>query len=249
MNPGDLNPEVRLRELRVDYPNFTLGPLTLDFQPGERVALVGANGAGKSTLLKAVAGRMNDYRGSITVGGTEVQSSPPAIRASVGFLPERLLGFGWLTVGEHLRFLSSLYSAWDDAHVTALAERLELPLDSKVGTLSKGMSVKLSLVAAEGFRPPVLVLDEPTSSIDPVMRGELLRVIEECAPSGANRLLLYSTHILEDVEHFADRVVLLKGGRVVADMSAAEVGGRDPATPMSTNLYTLLSSTDDSTDE
>lgn len=240
-----MKPEVSLRGLRVNYPNFTLGPLDLEFQPGERVALVGANGAGKSTLLNAVAGRMNDYRGTVTVGGREVRSNPPAIRASVGFLPERLLGFGWLTVGEHLRFLSNLYSAWDDAHATALAERLKLPLDSKVGTLSKGMSVKLSLVAAEAFRPPILVLDEPTSSIDPVMRGELVRVITECAPSGGNRLLLYSTHILEDVESFADRVVLLRDGRVVADMSAAEVGARDSTTPMSTNLYTLLRSTDE----
>ena len=245
MKPGDVSLEITLRHLRVDYPEFTLGPLDLDFQPGERVALVGANGAGKSTLLKAVAGRMNDYRGTVTVGGTEVRSSLPGIRASIGFLPERLLGFGWLTVGEHLRFLSNFYPTWDDVHATALADRLGLPLNSKVGTLSKGMAVKLSLVAAEAFRPPVLVLDEPTSSIDPVMRGELLQVINESAPEGGHRLILYSTHILEDVEHFADRVVLLRDGRVVGDMSAAEVGGRDSTTPMSTNLYTLLRSTDE----
>ena len=237
--------EVSVRDLRVDYPNFTLGPLDLDFQPGERVALVGANGAGKSTLLKVMAGRMTDYRGTVTVAGTEARSNLPGIRASIGFLPERLLGFGWLTVGEHLRFLSNFYPTWDDAHAADLVERLQLPLGSRVGTLSKGMAVKLSLVAAEAFRPPVLVLDEPTSSIDPVMRGELLQVINESAPAGGKRLVLYSTHILEDVERFADRVVLLRDGRMVADMSAGEVGGRDPATPMSRRLYTLLRSTDE----
>ena len=234
-----------MRDLRVDYPNFTLGPLDLDFQPGERVALVGANGAGKSTLLKAMAGRMHDYRGTVTFAGREVRSNPPEIRASIGFLPERLLGFGWLTVGEHLRFLSNFYPTWDDAYAAELAERMQLPLRSKVGTLSKGMAVKLSLVAAEAFRPTVLVLDEPTSSIDPVMRGELLQVINDSVPAGGTRLVLYSTHILEDVERFADRIVLLRDGRMVADMSAAEVGSRDAATPMSRNLYTLLRSTDE----
>ena len=240
-----MKPEIGLGRLRVDYPGFTLGPVDLDFKAGERVALVGANGAGKSTLLKAVAGRIGDYRGTVTVGGAEVRSNLPGIRAGIGFLPERLLGFGWLSVGEHLRLLSNCYPTWDEAYATALAERLRLPLDSKVGTLSKGMAVKLSLVAAEAFRPPVLVLDEPTSSIDPVMRGELLETLDEHAPAGGNRTILYSTHILEDVERFASRVVLLRDGRVVADMSAAEVGAHDSTTPMSTILYTLLRPTDE----
>ncbi len=233
---------VHLNDFSVRYPNFLLEPLDLAFSPGERIAFVGANGAGKSTTLKAIAGRMTDYAGQVTMDGTDIRSLVPGVRAKIGFLPERLLGFGWMTVAEHLRFLSNFFPTWDRRYAQALLRRLELPPNSKVGTLSKGMSVKLSLVAAEAPRPPVLILDEPTSAIDPVMRGELLELIDECAPSGGRRLVLYSTHILEDVERIADRMILLANGRLIGDMSTSEVQERDPGSPLSRILYALLGS-------
>ena len=233
---------VRLKGFSVRYPNFFLQPTNLEFGAGERVAMVGANGAGKSTTLKAIAGRLGDYDGRVEVGDREVRSRLPGIRARIGFLPERLLGFGWMTVAEHLRFLSAFFPTWDEQYAAELMRRLDLPADSKLGTLSKGMAVKLSLVAAEAPRPPILILDEPTSSVDPLMRSELLAVINECAPRGGDRLVLFSSHILEDVERIADRVVLMRRGRILGDMSTGEIQERDSGSSLSQLLYTALES-------
>ena len=241
-----MNPSVQLNGFTVRYRNFVLEAFDLDFAPGERVAFVGANGAGKSTTLKAIAGRATDYAGQVSVDGTDIRSLLPAVRANIGFLPERPFGFGWMTVAEHLRFLSSFFPAWDGRYAHALLRRLEVPSNSKVGTLSGGMAAKLSLTAAEAFRPPLLILDEPTSAVDPVMRGDLLELIDECAPAGGDRLVLFSTHILEDVERIADRVVLLRGGQLIADMSAAEIRRRHPTRPLSRILHEMLRSTTES---
>ena len=231
---------VRLRGFSVRYSNFFLEPVDLSIDPGERVAVVGANGAGKSTTLKAIAGRLRDYEGRVELGGDDIRSRLPDIRAQIGFLPEKLLGFGWMTVGEHLRFLSAFYPTWDPDYAQELLERLELPSNSKVGTLSKGMAVKLSLIGAEAYRPPVLVLDEPTSAIDPVMRRRLLRIIDECAPGGGGRLVVFSSHILEDVEFIAERVVLMRMGRILEDVPTSELRERDPGAPLSQILLQTL---------
>ncbi len=235
-----MNATVTLDGFGVRFANFRLEPLSVELSPGERIALIGPNGAGKSTTLKGIAGRLHDYEGRIEVGGEEVRSQMPDIRTRIGFLPEVLLGFGWMTVEEHLRFLSAFFSTWDRAYEKDLLERLDLPPDSKLGTLSKGMQVKLSFVAAEAFRPPVLLLDEPTSGIDPVMRADLLDLIVECAPSGGDRLVVFSSHILEDVDRIAERVLLLKEGRLVEDLSTDELQARDPSAPLSQNLYSAL---------
>lgn len=231
---------VRLRGFSVRYSNFFLEPMDLSIDPGERVAVVGANGAGKSTTLKAIAGRLRDYEGRVDLGGDDIRSQLPEIRAQIGFLPEKLLGFGWMTVGEHLSFLSAFYPTWDHDYAQELLDRLELPGDSKVGTLSKGMAVKLSLVGAEAHRPPVLILDEPTSAIDPVMRRELLGIIDECAPGGGDRLVIFSSHILEDVEFIAERVILMRVGRILEDVATADLQARDPGAPLSRTLLQTL---------
>ena len=231
---------VRLRGFSVRYSNFFLEPMDLSIDSGERVAVVGANGAGKSTTLKAIAGRLRDYEGRVELGGEDIRPQLPEVRARIGFLPEKMLGFGWMTVGEHLRFLSAFYPDWDHDYAQELLERLELPSESKVGTLSKGMAVKLSLVGAEAYRPPVLILDEPTSAIDPVMRRELLGIIDECAPGGGDRLVIFSSHILEDVEFIAERVILMRVGRILDDVATAELRERDPAAPLSRILLQAL---------
>lgn len=235
---------VRLRGFSVRYSNFFLEPMDLTVDPGERVALVGANGAGKSTTLKAIAGRLRDYEGRVEVGGGDIRPRLPGIRASIGFLPEQLLGFGWMTIAEHLRFLSTFFPTWDRDYEQELLTRLDLPGASKVGTLSRGMSVKLSLVTAEAHRPPVLILDEPTTAIDPVMRRELLRIVSDCAPRGGDRLVLFSSHILEDVDFIAERVVLMRHGRILEDVTAEELRERDPGAPLSQILISALESDD-----
>jgi ABC-2 type transport system ATP-binding protein len=214
---------IELRAFRVAFAAFTLGPLDLTLAGGERVALVGPNGAGKSTTLRAMAGLLPGYEGSIRVDGEEVRDAGPSVRQRIGLLPERMVGFGWMTVAEHLTFLESFYPAWSRDRAEALVERLELPRRTKLANLSKGMQVKLSLVATESYAPDALLLDEPTSGLDPLVRDELVTLLQEAVPQGSARTLLFSSHILEDVEAVADRVVLLNDGRIVDDVSTAEL--------------------------
>lgn len=240
-----MTPVLSLRDFSVRFPGFTLHPLSLTIRGGERVALVGPNGAGKTTTMKALAGRLPDYQGAVQFGGAEMRSLLPDVRAKIGFLPETLSAYGWMSVAEHLAFLSAFYPSWDGVYATELAARLDLPLDHKVGTLSKGTKVKLSFVAAEAFRPPVLLLDEPTSGLDPVVRRELIDGIVERFPPDSDRLVVFSTHILEDVEWLADRVIVLAGGVLRADATVAELRQGRKAEPLSQVLYSLLA--DDST--
>lgn len=235
---------VKLRGFSVRYSNFFLEPMDLTVDPGERVALVGANGAGKSTTLKAIAGRLPEYEGRVEVDGGDIRPQLPGVRARIGFLPERLLGFGWMTIEEHLRFLSAFFPTWDRDYEQELLTRLDLPGGSKVGTLSRGMSVKLSVVTAEAHRPPILLLDEPTTAIDPVKRRELLKIIGDCAPMGGDRLVLFSSHILEDVEFIAERVILMRQGRILEDVTTKELAERDPGAPLSQILISALESDD-----
>jgi ABC-2 type transport system ATP-binding protein len=227
---------VEVTDLTVRYDGFTLGPLSLSLRPGERVALVGPNGAGKSTTLRAISGRLSRYDGSVKVLGSEAREASVELRGRVGVLGEELLGFGWMTVGEHFRLLASFYPTWDEELVARLARRTGLPWDHRLANLSKGTRVKTSLVAAVAFRPELLLLDEPTSGIDPVMRAEILSQVHEYAPPGGERALVFSTHILEDVETLADRVILLLDGRVVRDGSAEELRRREPGRSLSAIL-------------
>jgi ABC-2 type transport system ATP-binding protein len=224
---------IRLRDFGVRYPGFELGPITVHLARGERVALVGANGAGKSTTLRVLGGLLREYRGMAQIEGVEVHAASPEVRERVGILPDRLMGFGWMTVSEHLAFLGAFYRTWDAAYAQHLRERLALPSSTKVAQLSRGMQVKLSLVSAEAFRPPLLLLDEPTSGIDPIMRGEILDIIDGLVPPGGGRTLVYSSHILEDLDRIVSRVLLLKEGRLVEDVSIQRLvedgGGASPA--------------------
>jgi ABC-2 type transport system ATP-binding protein len=238
-------PTVSVRNLSIVYEGFTLQPLSFDLYPGERVALVGPNGAGKSTLLRSLAGLNSSFGGEILFGGADLVRALPGARARIGLLPETLRGFGWMTVGEHLAFLSSFYPTWDATYSQSLLGRLGLPASAKVGTLSKGMQVKLAFIAAESFRPPVLLLDEPTSGLDPVVRREFIDVVRATLAAGPERLVLFSTHILEDVEWMADRVLVIDGGRLKADTTVGELSALHPGRPLVRSLYAMLERMDE----
>jgi ABC-2 type transport system ATP-binding protein len=232
---------IELEHFRVVFDGFSLGPLSLSIGVGERVALVGPNGAGKSTTLRALCGLLpGGYQGSMRVGGEEVAEVGPVVRRTVGLLPERLAGFGWMTVREHLDFLGSFHPDWDGGYAAELVDRLQLPLGTKLANLSKGMQVKLSLVAAESFRPTVLLLDEPTSGIDPLMRHDLLALLRACAPPGGARTILFSSHLLEDVDAVSDRVLLLRDGRLFGDTTVTELRTASGDAPISEELVRRL---------
>lgn len=229
-----------MTDFTVSYPTFTLGPVSLTLAPGEHVALVGPNGAGKSTTLRGLVGLIPEHGGSVVFEGRDPREAGPGVRGRIGVLPEKVMGFGWMTVAEHLSFLAPFYPTWDAPYAQELARRLDLPLETKLANLSKGNGVKLSLVAAEAYRPPLLLLDEPTSGLDPVMRTDVLDLIDECAPRDGDRTVLFSSHILEDIEAAADRVLILREGRLLVDASVDDLRATHPERPLSHTIRERL---------
>ncbi len=202
------------------YPGFTLGPIDMNLEPGTVLGFVGPNGSGKTTTINCVAGLLVPDTGSIEVFGSRVDNRAPAWKADVGVVGDAH-GFyrGW-TVEQNLRFLSRFYAGWSEQRVKRLAERLGLPLGKEVCVcnLSKGQLAKLAIVAALGHGPRLLLLDEPTAGLDPVVRAEVQDVLWDVLEDGEHAIF-YSTHVLSDISRLADELVFLLDGRVLTRSS------------------------------
>ena len=209
---------VELRGVVKRYGAFQLGPLDLDVPAGSVTALVGPNGAGKTTLLRLVMGLAAPNEGTIRVFGRTPDPNDATTKASIGFVPEEPFLYDELTPAWHGRFAAAWYPTWDWRRYQQLLERFSVPQDKKTKELSKGNRVKAELALALAHDPQLLVLDEPTSGLDPLVRREVLDEVAGLVADG-RRAAIFSTHITEDVERIADRVVFLVDGqvRLVAD--------------------------------
>jgi ABC-2 type transport system ATP-binding protein len=217
-------------QVSVHRPRFTLGPLSFPVAAGERLALVGPNGAGKSTTMNVLAGRLPAYTGHVWFEGQDLRTMLPEARARLGMLPEQVPAYQELTVREHFDLLRVFHPRWDDRLATDLIERLRVDPGQRISKLSKGTRVKVGFIGAEAIQPDVLLLDEPTSGLDPVIRGELLDVIDERLRECPGRVLLFSTHILEDIARVADRVLLIHEGRLIEDQPIAAFASAEGST-------------------
>jgi ABC-2 type transport system ATP-binding protein len=193
--------------------NVVLGGVDLDIAPGTVTALLGRNGVGKSTLLKILVGFHVPDAGMSRVMGHDPVKKGPEIRKHVGYVPERLELPTWMTVEDHFRFLKPFYPTWNPAEVARLCEKLGLDLKAKINTLSKGFRTKHALASALAFQPEVLLLDEPFSGLDPVVRGEVMTTVLAHLKDEGRTVVLVS-HSISDVERVADTVVFLEEGRV-----------------------------------
>jgi len=214
-------PILAVNHLVVKYPSFTLGPISCAVHGGETVALLGANAAGKTTFLRAVTGRLRDREGEIIISGREPRDAPAAWRAKIGFAAEKPQADGALRVREWYAFLADCYPTWDTAYQRDLTERLGLDAGLRIAALSRGTAVKAAYIAAEAYRPDLLVLDEPTNGLDPVVRLDFLAQLGECFANAPNRALIFSSHLLEDVEALCDRALLLRAGQLVEEIPGA----------------------------
>ncbi|MBP7867699.1 MAG: ABC transporter ATP-binding protein [Acidobacteria bacterium] len=206
------------------FPGFQLGPLDLALDPGKILAYVGVNGAGKTTTLNCLVGLLKPDAGRITVFGRPNDPRDPAWKQDIGFVGDRHVFYERWSAAENLRFLAGFYPAWDDRKAGALAARLRLPLQRRARDLSAGNRVKLSLVAALAHSPRLLVLDEPTAGLDPVVRQELLDELLEVIQD-EERAVFYSTHVLADIRRLADELAFLDEGRVTRRATPADLEG------------------------
>ena len=213
----------RLNGLMKCFPGFQLGPVDLVLEPGTVLALVGPNGAGKTTTLNCAAGLLVPDAGSIEVYGAPVHPKLPDYRRDVGYVGEENGFFQRWTARRNLDFLAGQLPGWSIDRARRLAERIALPLDKPVGKLSRGNLTKLALVAALAHGPRLLLLDEPTAGLDPVVRAEVLDVLWEITEDGEHAVL-YSTHVLSDISRLADELAFLRDGELVLRTGRDELG-------------------------
>ena len=191
--------------------------ISFTINKGEIVGFLGPNGAGKSTTMKMITGYLQADSGNVEVCGLNVQSNPIAIKKKIGYLPEANPLYYDMYVKEYLEFIAGVHQISNVKsqvlHVIALTG-LEVEQKKKIGQLSKGYKQRVGLAAALIHNPEVLILDEPTSGLDPNQIIEIRNVIKQ---QGKDKTVLFSSHILQEVEAICDRVIIINNGKIVAD--------------------------------
>ena len=204
-----------------------LDSVSLSLPRGAVYGLVGANGAGKTTLIKHILGLLRAESGSVRVFGLDPVADPVGVLSRIGYLSEENDLPGWMRVDELIRYSRAFYPAWDDAYAEELRQAFALDPAAKIKTLSKGQKARVGLLIALAYRPELLVLDEPSSGLDPIVRRDILgAVIRTIADEG--RTVLFSSHLLDEVERVADHVTMISDGRIVLSGAAGRHQGVAP---------------------
>ncbi len=191
-----------------------LDAVNLSLPRGGVYGLVGANGAGKTTLIRHILGLLKAESGSVRVFGLDPVADPVAVLSRIGHLSEENDLPGWMSVAELMAYSRAFYPKWDDAYAEELRQAFALEPTAKIKSLSKGQKARAGLLIALAHRPELLVLDEPSSGLDPIVRRDILgAVIRTIAHEG--RTVLFSSHLLGEVEQVADHVTMISQGKVV----------------------------------
>lgn len=191
-----------------------LNGVDLKIPRGQVVGLLGLNGSGKSTLIKCLLGLLKPTSGSVSVLGRDAWHLEDEQKLKLGYVPQEIMLYPWLTVRQTVDYVSAFYSTWDNAWADELLRRWELSPRDRFGPMSVGQKQKLALVLALGHRPELLILDEPVASLDPMARRWFLESILEMA-ADEKHTVLFSTHITSDLERVASHVAVMKDGAVV----------------------------------
>lgn len=218
---------IRVEQLTKQYESGqkAVNQISFTVEPGQIVGFLGPNGAGKSTTMKMATGYLPSTEGTILVNGFDVRIAPMDVRRSVGYLPEHNPLYLDLYVNEYLRFAGSLHGMKSPdlgRGVAAIIERVGLGQEQhkRIGQLSKGYRQRVGLAQALLHNPPVLILDEPTTGLDPNQLTEIRQVIRE---AGRDKTVLFSTHIMQEAEALCDRVIIINRGQIVADSPLSEL--------------------------
>ncbi len=188
-----------------------LRDVTLAVARGSVFGLVGENGAGKSTLIKHLLGLWRAETGSVRVFDLDPVEAPTLVLGRIGYLSEQPDLPGWMRVDELLRYTQAFYPRWDTTYAEQLLHEFDLDVTARVRTLSKGQRARVGLIAAEAHRPDLLILDEPSSGLDPLVRRDILEAIIRTV-TDEGRTVIFSSHLLDEVERVSDHVAMLHQG-------------------------------------
>jgi ABC-2 type transport system ATP-binding protein len=213
---------LQTEHLTKDYNRFrALDDFSLSVAPGEIFGLLGPNGSGKSTAIRLLLGFMRPTLGHARIAGHDCWTESVAVRQHIAYLPGELRLYENMTGRQLVRFLSQLRGQEPKADVDAMARRLDIDLDRPLVQLSSGMKRKVALLVVLVPETPLLILDEPTNTLDPTMRDELLAQLRRARDRG--QAVLFSSHVLHEVERVCDRVGILQRGKLVHLQTISEL--------------------------
>ncbi|MBI5759834.1 MAG: ABC transporter ATP-binding protein [Planctomycetales bacterium] len=221
--PSSAPPIVDIRRVTRQFGNKTaLDDLSLSVPRGGVFGLIGGNGAGKTTLIKHILGMLKAQSGTVRVFGLDPVQNPVGTLGRIGYLSEDRDLPNWMRVGELMRYTQAFFPNWDDAYSEELRQAFDLDGQARIKNLSRGQRARAGLLIALAHRPELLVLDEPSSGLDPVVRRDILgAIIRTIADEG--RTVLFSSHLLDEVERVADRVAIIHQGRILLTAPMDEI--------------------------
>ena len=208
---------IELKAVYKSYPFFELRNILLQLQHGTIMGLIGPNGAGKSTTIRILMGLVHQDRGEVRVLGHRMPEEQVDAKWDIGFASDDMRLYDSMTLGWHINFMKSIYASWDGSYAQLLLKRFGLRAEQKIKGLSHGQRVKATLLLVFARRPKLLVLDEPTTGLDPVARHDILRelttvMVEE------GRSVLFSSQNTQDVEQISDHITFIDRGRIIDSM-------------------------------
>ena len=212
---------LQINNLTKHYPSFTLDHVTFDLPKGAIMGLIGENGAGKSTTINAILNLIHKDEGSVTFWGEELSSSKQ-LKEDIGVVCDGINFYETLTPAKVAKISAAAYRQWDESLFQDYMKRFKLPTDKEIKALSKGMKMKLSIAVALSHHPKLLILDEATSGLDPVMRDEILDVFMDFVQDEEHSIIM-SSHISTDLEKIADYITFIHQGKVLFCKSKDEL--------------------------
>lgn len=205
---------IQLNDVCKQFTYFGLSNVDLHLPTGQIMGFVGANGAGKTTTIRIILGLMQADSGQVTVLGQQMPQYQTQIKQDLGFSSEEMRLYGGKNLGWHMQFMRSIYPGWDELYASQLVKRFGLNLEQKIKQLSKGQHIKAQLLLVLARKPRLLVLDEPTTGLDPVARQEVMRELALCLQD-EERSVLFSSHNTADVEQISDQITFIDRGRII----------------------------------
>jgi ABC-2 type transport system ATP-binding protein len=223
---------IEIRNLTKRYGALTaVNDISFTVRPGEVLGFLGPNGAGKSTTMKMITGFLAPTSGTVAVCGHDVENDPLAAKACMGYLPEGAPSYGEMTVRGFLEFIADIRALTGErrrARIDDVIARLQLDgvLEQMIETLSKGFKRRVGLAQALLHDPQVLILDEPTDGLDPNQKHQVRTLINDMSK---DKIIVISTHILEEVDAVCNRAIIIASGRLLADATPKELAARAPS--------------------
>lgn len=213
---------LEITNLSKNYKGFSLKDISFTLEKGYIMGFIGPNGAGKSTTIKLIMNLIKKDSGQINLFGLDHKKHELEIKQRIGFVYDENHFYEELTIHEMKEMIRPFYRKWDEGMFKSYVQKFELPLKKRIKDLSKGMKMKFSLAVALSHHAELLIMDEPTSGLDPVVRSEILEVLQALLED-ENKSIFFSTHITSDLEKIADYITFINNGEIIISKTKDEL--------------------------